>query len=57
MLRFTGDLIIKIPVVPGLNDSEVNITKTVEFALSLGDNLKKIEFYPVISLEALHMLE
>jgi pyruvate formate lyase activating enzyme len=39
-------LIIRIPVVPGLNDSEENITKTAEFALLLGENLKRIDLLP-----------
>ena len=39
-------LIIRIPVIPGLNDSEENISKTAEFALSLGKNLKRIDLLP-----------
>ncbi len=39
-------LIVRIPVIPGLNDSEKNIRKTAEFALSLGNNLKRIDLLP-----------
>lgn len=39
-------LIIRIPVIPGLNDSEENISKTAEFALTLGKNLKRIDLLP-----------
>lgn len=39
-------LIVRIPVVPGLNDSDENIMRTAEFAGGLGGNLKRIELLP-----------
>jgi pyruvate formate lyase activating enzyme len=39
-------LIVRIPVVPGHNDSDDNILLTAEFARALGDNLKGIELLP-----------
>ena len=39
-------VIIRIPIVPGLNDSDDNILATARFASELGDNLKRIELLP-----------
>jgi len=39
-------IIIRIPVIPGLNDSEENLLKTVKFASELGENLLRIELLP-----------
>jgi pyruvate formate lyase activating enzyme len=39
-------LIIRTPVVPGLNDSEENVRATAEFAAQLGKNLLRIELLP-----------
>jgi pyruvate formate lyase activating enzyme len=39
-------MIIRIPTIPGLNDSEKNITATARFAAGLGDNLKRIDLLP-----------
>ena len=39
-------LIVRIPVVPGHNDSDDNILLTAEFARSLGGNLNRIELLP-----------
>ncbi len=39
-------MIIRIPVVPGCNDSGDNILATMRFAAELGENLKRIELLP-----------
>jgi pyruvate formate lyase activating enzyme len=39
-------MIIRIPVIPGINDSDENITATAEFAYRLGENLKRIDLLP-----------
>jgi pyruvate formate lyase activating enzyme len=39
-------LIVRIPVVPGHNDSDENILLTAERARALGANLKRIELLP-----------
>jgi pyruvate formate lyase activating enzyme len=39
-------MIVRIPVVPGLNDSDENIRDTAEFARGLGKNLQRIELLP-----------
>jgi pyruvate formate lyase activating enzyme len=47
--RRTSDLrplIIRIPVVPGCNDSHENISATAKFAAELGDNFMRIELLP-----------
>ena len=38
--------IIRIPTVPGYNDSDDNMLDTARFAAELGDNLKRIELLP-----------
>lgn len=38
--------IIRIPIVPGYNDSDDNIVLTAAFAAKLGENLKGIELLP-----------
>ena len=39
-------MIIRIPVIPGVNDSDENIAATARFASGLGDNLKRLELLP-----------
>ncbi|MCK5299134.1 MAG: glycyl-radical enzyme activating protein [Candidatus Heimdallarchaeota archaeon] len=39
-------IIIRIPLIPGYNDSEENILKTAKFAAELGENLLRIELLP-----------
>ena len=39
-------IIIRIPVIPGLNDSEENLLNTAKFASELGENLLRIELLP-----------
>jgi pyruvate formate lyase activating enzyme len=39
-------MILRIPVVPGLNDSADNILNTVAFARTLGSNLLRLELLP-----------
>ncbi len=39
-------LTIRIPIVPGCNDSEQNIRDTARFAAQLGEKLQKIELLP-----------
>lgn len=42
----TCTMIIRIPVVPGLNDSKDNIEATARFALGLGGNVQRLELLP-----------
>jgi len=39
-------MIIRIPTVPGYNNSDDNILATARFATELGENLKRIELLP-----------
>ncbi len=39
-------MIVRIPIVPGCNDSDENILDTARFASKLGENLKRIELLP-----------
>ena len=39
-------MIIRIPVVPGCNNSDDNILATAAFAAELGENLKRVELLP-----------
>ncbi|HEY91013.1 MAG TPA: glycyl-radical enzyme activating protein, partial [Dehalococcoidia bacterium] len=39
-------LILRIPTIPGCNDSDDNILDTARFARELGDNLTRIELLP-----------
>jgi pyruvate formate lyase activating enzyme len=39
-------MIIRIPIVPGHNDSDDNILATARFAAELGENLNRIELLP-----------
>ena len=39
-------IIIRIPLIPGLNDSEENLLKTGKFAAELGENLLRIDLLP-----------
>jgi len=39
-------IIIRIPLIPGLNDSEENILNTAKFASELGGNFLRIELLP-----------
>jgi len=39
-------VIIRIPVIPGCNDSEENIRRTAEFAKRLGQHVQQIELLP-----------
>ena len=39
-------VIIRIPIAPGLNDSDENILATAKFAADLGKNLQRIEILP-----------
>lgn len=39
-------IILRIPLIPGYNDSEENILKTAKFAAELGENLLRIELLP-----------
>ncbi len=40
------EMIVRIPVVPGHNDSEENIRATAEFVHDLGENVQRIELLP-----------
>jgi pyruvate formate lyase activating enzyme len=39
-------LILRIPIIPGYNDSEQNIARSAEFAGELGDNFLHLELLP-----------
>ena len=39
-------MIVRIPVIPGRNDSDDNISATARFAFDLGENLKRIDLLP-----------
>jgi len=39
-------LILRIPVIPGLNDDQDNLVRTAKFAVTLGRNLVRIELLP-----------
>jgi pyruvate formate lyase activating enzyme len=39
-------LIIRLPIVPGINDSEENVAAAAHFAAALGANLQRIELLP-----------
>ena len=39
-------LVLRLPVVPGLNDAEENIRATAEFAAGLGNNFLRLELLP-----------
>jgi pyruvate formate lyase activating enzyme len=39
-------VIVRIPVVPGYNDSDDNISATARIASELGENIKRIELLP-----------
>jgi len=39
-------IIIRIPLIPGLNDSEENLLNTARFAAGLGENFLRIELLP-----------
>lgn len=39
-------MIVRIPVIPGLNDSDENIRATARFAAQLGDGFQRIELLP-----------
>ena len=39
-------LIVRIPVVPGCNDADENISATAEFASGLGEHLVRIDLLP-----------
>lgn len=47
-----GPMIIRIPVVPGLNDSAANIEATARFAAGLGANIRRVELLPYHNLGA-----
>ena len=42
----TRSMIMRIPLVPGCNDSDDNMLDTARFAAELGENLKRIELLP-----------
>lgn len=40
------EVIVRVPTIPGLNDSEDNIKSTIKFVASLGGNIRGIELLP-----------
>jgi pyruvate formate lyase activating enzyme len=41
-----SSVILRIPVVPGHNDSDENVRATADFAASLGENVLRVELLP-----------
>ncbi|RLC60937.1 MAG: glycyl-radical enzyme activating protein [Chloroflexi bacterium] len=41
-----NEIIVRMPIIPGLNDEEENIHNTAEFVLSLGGAISRIELLP-----------
>ena len=41
-----NEVILRIPVVPGFNDSAENISESAQFAKELGDNIVRLELLP-----------
>ena len=41
-----NSVILRIPVVPGFNDSEENIERSARFAKELGNNILRVELLP-----------
>jgi pyruvate formate lyase activating enzyme len=39
-------MIVRVPIVPGCNDSEENILATARFVRQLGENVQRIELLP-----------
>jgi pyruvate formate lyase activating enzyme len=39
-------MIVRIPIVPGCNDSEENILATAKFVGQLGENVQRVELLP-----------
>jgi len=44
--RGNTEITIRIPIIPGLNDSEDNIIGTARFVASLNSNIRKVEILP-----------
>jgi pyruvate formate lyase activating enzyme len=44
--RGNMEVIIRVPIIPGLNDSEDNISSTARFVVSLNSNIKRVELLP-----------
>jgi pyruvate formate lyase activating enzyme len=44
LARNGGDILVRFPVIPGINDGEDNVTKTAEFVLTYG--IKSISLLP-----------
>ena len=40
------NVILRIPVIPGFNDSETNISESAQFAKELGSNIVRLELLP-----------
>jgi pyruvate formate lyase activating enzyme len=44
--RGNVDIIVRIPIIPGLNDSEDNIIGTAMFVATLGDSISRVDLLP-----------
>jgi pyruvate formate lyase activating enzyme len=44
--RSDVEIVIRVPIIPGLNDSEDNIEKTIKFVASLKGNIRGIDLLP-----------
>ena len=49
-----NDMIVRIPVIPGFNDSEENISQSAAFVKSLGERVLRLELLPYHLLGAHH---
>jgi len=44
--RNNVEVIVRFPIIPGLNDTEDNVNSTARFVASLNGNIKKVEILP-----------
>jgi len=40
------EVVVRVPIIPGLNDAEDNINNTARFVASLNDTIKRVEILP-----------
>jgi len=40
------EVVVRVPIIPGLNDSKDNISNTIKFVASLRGNIKRVELLP-----------
>jgi pyruvate-formate lyase-activating enzyme len=44
--RNNAEVIVRVPIIPGRNDTEDNIRSTAKFVAALNDNIKTVEILP-----------